>query len=131
MYTVQNTLGVILNRIDQVSNLAGRRWQAAELESCWRRGHTLLPRPRAGVHTGRGLASLIERSKSHNNSYNSHNYDPRDTSSKKLEISLYVYFDFPSVLPVNFTFYVYFDFTSLLPCHSCTYFNQNKCVKSE
>ena len=96
-----------------------------------KRGHTLLPRLRAGVHTVRGLASLIERSKSHNNSYNSHNYDPRDTSSKKLEISLYVYFDFSSLLPVNFTFYVYFDFTSLLPCHSCTYFNQNKCVQSK
>ena len=31
------------------SAAAGRRWQSAELESCWRRGRTHWPLPRAGV----------------------------------------------------------------------------------
>ena len=37
---------------------------------------------------------------------------------KTLAISLYVYIDFSSVLPVNFTFYVYLYFASLLH-HYC------------
>ena len=66
-------------------------------------------------------------SKSDNNSYNS---DPQDTSSKNWQY-LYIFRFLLSQLYVLCIFWFCILIASLLPCHSCTYCNQNKCVKSE